>query len=193
MLARRASIAGSAGCSWSRPRLTAWPRRQRRAEDDGDHRRRAVRRRLHQVDVQLPIPFWVDPGRARGDRARHAVRRLAHHPHDGVEDHQAAAGRRLRGRDRRGAISLFTATHLGVPVSTTHTITGAIVGVGVDPAAVGGALGRRRPDRLGVGPHDPRRRGDRGASTYWHRRASTVRAIEVVAAASRAVTRQARP
>jgi inorganic phosphate transporter, PiT family len=29
-----------------------------------------------------------------------------------------------------GAISLFMATHLGVPVSTTHTITGAIVGVG---------------------------------------------------------------
>jgi PiT family inorganic phosphate transporter len=29
-----------------------------------------------------------------------------------------------------GAISLFTATTLGVPVSTTHTITGAIVGVG---------------------------------------------------------------
>src|SRR5687767_11182433 len=29
-----------------------------------------------------------------------------------------------------GAISLFTATSLGVPVSTTHTITGAIIGVG---------------------------------------------------------------
>ena len=29
-----------------------------------------------------------------------------------------------------GAISLFTATTLGVPVSTTHTITGAIIGVG---------------------------------------------------------------
>jgi len=29
-----------------------------------------------------------------------------------------------------GAITLFFATHLGVPVSTTHTITGAIVGVG---------------------------------------------------------------
>src|SRR5580704_4273272 len=28
-----------------------------------------------------------------------------------------------------GAITLFTATYLGVPVSTTHTITGAIVGV----------------------------------------------------------------
>jgi PiT family inorganic phosphate transporter len=29
-----------------------------------------------------------------------------------------------------GAISIFTATSLGVPVSTTHTITGAIIGVG---------------------------------------------------------------
>ena len=29
-----------------------------------------------------------------------------------------------------GAITLFAATHLGIPVSTTHTITGAIIGVG---------------------------------------------------------------
>ena len=29
-----------------------------------------------------------------------------------------------------GAVSLFTATGLGVSVSTTHTITGAIIGVG---------------------------------------------------------------
>ena len=29
-----------------------------------------------------------------------------------------------------GAITLFLATALGIPVSTTHTITGAIVGVG---------------------------------------------------------------
>jgi PiT family inorganic phosphate transporter len=29
-----------------------------------------------------------------------------------------------------GAMTLFLATNLGVPVSTTHTITGAIVGVG---------------------------------------------------------------
>jgi PiT family inorganic phosphate transporter len=29
-----------------------------------------------------------------------------------------------------GAITLFLATSLGVPVSTTHTITGAIVGAG---------------------------------------------------------------
>jgi PiT family inorganic phosphate transporter len=29
-----------------------------------------------------------------------------------------------------GAITLFVATYFGIPVSTTHTITGAIVGVG---------------------------------------------------------------
>jgi inorganic phosphate transporter, PiT family len=29
-----------------------------------------------------------------------------------------------------GAITLFTATYLGIPVSTTHTITGCIIGVG---------------------------------------------------------------
>jgi PiT family inorganic phosphate transporter len=29
-----------------------------------------------------------------------------------------------------GAMSLFGATHFGIPVSTTHTITGAIIGVG---------------------------------------------------------------
>jgi PiT family inorganic phosphate transporter len=29
-----------------------------------------------------------------------------------------------------GSITLFTATWLGIPVSTTHTITGCIVGVG---------------------------------------------------------------
>ena len=45
-----------------------------------------------------------------------------------------------------GAISLFTATHLGVPVSTTHTITGAIVGVGAAlPWAAWAELGWRGP------------------------------------------------
>jgi PiT family inorganic phosphate transporter len=46
-----------------------------------------------------------------------------------------------------GAISLFTATAMGVPVSTTHTITGAIVGVG---------YGRRRPCAGASGTSWPR-------------------------------------
>src|SRR5207248_10851186 len=37
-----------------------------------------------------------------------------------------------------GAITLFAATELGIPVSTTHTITGSIIGVGTarSPAQV---------------------------------------------------------
>ena len=34
-----------------------------------------------------------------------------------------------------GSITLFLSTHFGVPVSTTHTITGAIVGVGAAKAS----------------------------------------------------------
>ena len=61
---------------------------------------------------------------------RHAVRRLANREDHGAEDHQAAAGRRIFRRDGRRSITLFLASSLGVPVSTTHTITGAIIGVG---------------------------------------------------------------
>jgi PiT family inorganic phosphate transporter len=34
-----------------------------------------------------------------------------------------------------GALTLFLATHLGIPVSTTHTITGSIIGVGATTRA----------------------------------------------------------
>src|SRR5258707_2481341 len=39
-----------------------------------------------------------------------------------------------------GAATLFMATWLGVPVSTTHTITGAIVGVGAARRVSAGRL-----------------------------------------------------
>ena len=51
-----------------------------------------------------------------------------------------------------GAITLFGATWLGIPVSTTHTITGAIIGVGA-AARFGGSLGHSRLDRDRVGSH----------------------------------------
>ncbi len=34
--------------------------------------------------------------------------------------------------ENAGAVTLFLATYLGIPVSTTHTITGAIIGVGAE-------------------------------------------------------------
>lgn len=54
-----------------------------------------------------------------------------------------------------GAVTLFLATALGIPVSTTHTITGAIVGVGAVRGA-GAVRWGRRQHRLGVDIHHPR-------------------------------------
>ena len=51
-----------------------------------------------------------------------------------------------------GAITLFFATNLGVPVSTTHTITGAIVGVGA-AGACRRCAGTSPGHRLGLGDH----------------------------------------
>ncbi len=56
-----------------------------------------------------------------------------------------------------GAITLFLATQLGVPVSTTHTITGAIVGVGAARRVsavrwnIASGVAPVRPDRWRVG------------------------------------------
>ena len=64
------------------------------------------------------------------DRAWHDVRRLAYRAHDGHQaDALAADGRRVRRKSpRRRRCSSRRTT--AFPVSTTHTITGAIVGVG---------------------------------------------------------------
>ena len=53
------------------------------------------------------------------------------------------------------AIAVGIATHFGIPVSTTHAITGSIVGRRFHAAMVRGAVGRGRADRLGLGRHDP--------------------------------------
>ena len=54
---------------------------------------------------------------------------------------------------RRGATTLFLATWLGVPVSTTHTITGAIIGVGAARKVSAVRWGHRRQHCYRVGDH----------------------------------------
>jgi PiT family inorganic phosphate transporter len=84
---------------------------------------------LDLVDGQLSIPFWVI-------MAAHAAIalgtlsggwRIIHTMGSRITKLQPVGG---FAAETAGAISLFTATYLGVPVSTTHTITGAIIGVG---------------------------------------------------------------
>jgi PiT family inorganic phosphate transporter len=84
---------------------------------------------LQLVDGQLPIPMWVV-------LAAHAAIalgtlsggwRIIHTMGSKITKLQPVGG---FAAETAGAISLFTATNLGVPVSTTHTITGAIIGVG---------------------------------------------------------------
>jgi inorganic phosphate transporter, PiT family len=84
---------------------------------------------LSLIDGNLPIPFWVI-------MAAHAAIalgtlsggwRIIHTMGSKITKLQPVGG---FAAETAGAISLFTATNLGIPVSTTHTITGAIIGVG---------------------------------------------------------------
>jgi PiT family inorganic phosphate transporter len=84
---------------------------------------------LQLVNGEMPIPLWVI-------LAAHAAIalgtlsggwRIIHTMGSKITKLQPVGG---FAAETAGAISLFTATHLGIPVSTTHTITGAIIGVG---------------------------------------------------------------
>jgi len=84
---------------------------------------------LQLVDGQLPIPFWVIMA-AHGAIALGTLSggwRIIHTMGSKITKLQPVGG---FAAETAGAISLFTATNLGIPVSTTHTITGAIIGVG---------------------------------------------------------------
>jgi inorganic phosphate transporter, PiT family len=80
-------------------------------------------------DGHLPIPLWViltaHAAIALGTLS--GGWRIIHTMGSKITKLQPVGG---FAAETAGAISLFTATHLGVPVSTTHTITGAIIGVG---------------------------------------------------------------
>jgi PiT family inorganic phosphate transporter len=76
-----------------------------------------------------------------------------------------------------GALTLFLATALGIPVSTTHTITGAIVGVG--------STQRMSAVRWGVAGNivwawiftNPRRRASWAAIANWFSLPAVLRAV----------------
>ena len=53
------------------------------------------------------------------------------------------------------ATIIMGASHFGMPVSTTHVISSAIIGVGVERPVLGGPLGRRREHHRRVDPDDP--------------------------------------
>ena len=74
-------------------------RRQRRAEDDGRDRARALRGR---APVALLHPDLGDRLRRPGDRGRHVRRRLADHEDARPARGQHGARQRLRGPDHRG-------------------------------------------------------------------------------------------
>jgi PiT family inorganic phosphate transporter len=84
---------------------------------------------LDLVNGHLPIPFWVILA-ANGAIALGTLSggwRIIHTMGSKITKLQPIGG---FAAETAGAISLFAATHLGIPVSTTHTITGAIIGVG---------------------------------------------------------------
>jgi inorganic phosphate transporter, PiT family len=84
---------------------------------------------LQMVNGSMPIPSWVILA-ANGAIALGTLSggwRIIHTMGSKITKLQPIGG---FAAETAGAISLFTATHLGIPVSTTHTITGAIIGVG---------------------------------------------------------------
>ena len=124
---RRASISCSAGCSWCRRRPTAWAtaattRRRRWASSPACCSPAATSARsASTVWVILMAHAAIALGTLSGGW------RIIHTMGSKITKLQPVGG---FAAETAGAISLFTATHLGVPVSTTHTITGAIIGVG---------------------------------------------------------------
>ncbi len=84
---------------------------------------------LHLVGGKLPIPIWVilSAHAAIALGTLSGGWRIIHTMGSKITKLQPIGG---FAAETAGAISLFLATHFGIPVSTTHTITGAIIGVG---------------------------------------------------------------
>ena len=81
----------------------------------------------HDGDTHPALGLLPHRRRARG---RHLRRWLADHAHPGPADHRARSAARLRRRVHRVQRAVLAAIGYGAPISTTHTITSAIMGVG---------------------------------------------------------------
>jgi hypothetical protein len=84
----------------------------------------------HFQDTATRTSRWVGRSGPRRDLARHVRGRLADHAHPGPQDHRPGPGGGLRRRDGGQSVLFTTAYVLQAPISTTHTITSAIMGVG---------------------------------------------------------------
>jgi len=75
------------------------------------------------------------------DGGRHDGRRLAHREDHGVSKITRLTPMQGVCAETAGSVMLFAATSPRHSVSTTHTITGSIIGVGAAKRLYGGALG----------------------------------------------------
>ncbi len=75
------------------------------------------------------VPTWVIALSATAMAPGNQLRRLAHHPHDGHAHREVASGGWLRGETAAASV-IIAASHVGLPVSTTHVIAGSVMGVG---------------------------------------------------------------
>src|SRR3954451_4913040 len=84
---------------------------------------------IHMVNGQLPIPFWVEIAAYTAIAAGTLTGgwRIIHTMGTKITKLTPIGG---FAAETGAAVAIFTATHFGVGISTTHTITGAIVGVG---------------------------------------------------------------
>jgi len=84
---------------------------------------------LKMINGQLPIPFWVELAAYTAIALGTLTGgwRIIHTMGTKITKLQPMGG---FAAETGAAVAIFTATHFGVGISTTHTITGAIVGVG---------------------------------------------------------------
>ena len=90
---------------------------------------RAYRYLVSDMEGQLTIPFWIVlmAHAAIGLGTLSGGWRIVRTMGSRITRLQPIGG---FAAEAAGAVTLFGAAHFGIPVSTTHTITGAIVGVG---------------------------------------------------------------